>query len=753
MAIADRVEGETSSVPGRRQRGNRTRAPLSERTAWRAVYDARMPRPFAFAVAATAVLAACRSAAPEPAAPTPTDDRAIRIRIAVAEATRGAGLAELVELATREGDARGRALAIRGLGRIGGPAARATLLTLLADPEPAVIAASAGAIGVAALLDEPAPAELTAPLVAALARVPDAAKPVVIEAIGRAADASAQRALLPLLAGPADLASAAALACARHGRRKIELDDQVRLALIALTASDVARSYAAVAALAREHRGAALTTSAVAARQRLAPALIARVGDDVPEIRAQAILALARHELVAEAHPALEQALLDEDWRVAVEAVRALTGASGDDAGRDATAAALVRRFAELERGAHTEAHVVIEGLRALGPHAQRPRVSTALSAIATRAAASTTLEALTYGWIGCLASSALIRASETPDLTWVDQCKLPDHLRLPLIGELVVQGVGAVAARRAAVAQLLAHADPRVRAAGLPALVALWKDSGAADREAAIATLAGALGAADPIVAGTAVEAATPLYDAIGGGDHAALDAAVIARARRETDAELASALLELIGKRTLAAGLEACRGGLAGPAAVRKAARTCLSALGEAVVAGEVPPVSRPPVEVDEVIGATILWHLTTTRGPVTIALAPDVAPWAVATIVTLTRKGFYDGLELHRVVPGFVVQGGDPTMSGWGGAGFTLPSEPATVADGAGFVAGGVGIADAGRDSGGSQWFVMHARAAHLDGRYTWIGSVRAGQKSADALLIGDRIERATITIDRP
>jgi peptidyl-prolyl cis-trans isomerase B (cyclophilin B) len=157
-------------------------------------------------------------------------------------------------------------------------------------------------------------------------------------------------------------------------------------------------------------------------------------------------------------------------------------------------------------------------------------------------------------------------------------------------------------------------------------------------------------------------------------------------------------------------------------------------------------VPPA--PPVDVASVIGAPLRWHLTTSRGEIVIALRPDVAPWAVATIVTLTRKGFYDGLEFHRVVPDFVVQGGDPTMSGWGGPGFTTPAEPGTALDGPGFAIGGTGIADAGRDSGGSQWFVMHSRAAHLDGRYTWIGTVESGQKYADALQIGDKVERAVI-----
>jgi cyclophilin family peptidyl-prolyl cis-trans isomerase len=164
-------------------------------------------------------------------------------------------------------------------------------------------------------------------------------------------------------------------------------------------------------------------------------------------------------------------------------------------------------------------------------------------------------------------------------------------------------------------------------------------------------------------------------------------------------------------------------------------------------------VPPIgvaSPPPVDIASVIGKKIIWHLSTTQGAIDIELLPDIAPWNVATIVSLTQKGFYDGLAFHRVVYDFVVQGGDPTQSGWGGPGFTTPAEPSTLVDGAAFVEGGVGIADAGRDSGGSQFFIMHAAAPHLDGRYTQIGRVIDGQKSADAMRIGDRVLRATIEI---
>ncbi|MBZ0232302.1 MAG: peptidylprolyl isomerase [Deltaproteobacteria bacterium] len=157
--------------------------------------------------------------------------------------------------------------------------------------------------------------------------------------------------------------------------------------------------------------------------------------------------------------------------------------------------------------------------------------------------------------------------------------------------------------------------------------------------------------------------------------------------------------------------------------------------------------------------------MWKLTTTQGDVTIALAGELAPWHVAAVQELTFKGFYDGVLFHRVVPDFVVQGGDPTGSGWGGPGFTLPSETGSRIDAptrpsrderAGlsetgapeYAPGAVGIADAGKDTGGSQWFVMHGRAPHLDGRYTWIGTVTEGADVIDRLQIGDRIVRARV-----
>ncbi len=684
-------------------------------------------------------------------APPASDDAPLRILVAQAEARRGGGVDQLAELANHGARAE-RMLALRGLGRTGGPVALATLRTALSDPDVEVTAAAAAALGVAALLDEPGkndePSTVGPALAQALARVAPAAKPIVIEAIGRASTTTSEPELARLLTGAPAIAEAAALALGRFGRRKIEVSGATRRALSELTASpEPAVRYAAVYALARE----VVPTGADPLAARLVDELGERVADDLPEIRMQAVTALERHALVGPRHAIIEQALLDRDWRVAAVAAAALTGDRGDDAGRDAVAAVLARRYGQLETGAPAEAHVVLQALQGLERAGDRPLVIASVSAIAARAAASTALSPLVRGWIECRALAVLVHGAAVPDYDAVARCghgTLDDHLRLPLLGELIKDKVGSVASRRAALGTLLTHADARVRAAGLDALPALWEDGEASDHRAAISTLISAIASPDPILAGAAIDAAGAVYDKLGANDPA-LDGAILARAAHTPDPELAAAIAALIGKRTIAGGADLCRAGLGGHPVRVQAARACLDAMGEPAPVAAPGPATPPPLDLTVALGAgPVSWRLATTRGEIVIALRPDVAPWAVAAIVTLTRRGFYDGLELHRVVPAFVVQGGDPTMSGSGGPGFSLPSEPGSLAEGPGFVAGGVGLADSGRDSAGSQWFAMHSRAPHLDGRYTWCGSIERGAKAADALLVGDKIVKATI-----
>jgi cyclophilin family peptidyl-prolyl cis-trans isomerase/HEAT repeat protein len=697
---------------------------------------------------ATSLLVGCPSRQPE--APRAVDDTALRIRIAQAEARRAGGVDDLAQL-SRAGDIHQRELALRGLGRVGGGKAIAALEEALADQDRRIVAAALYAIGVAASLDEDAKWNV-AKLVAQLSHAPLAA----LEALGRAGDASIQGELVARL-GDRDpaIASAAAIALGRHGRRKLAWTADVRAALAKATAhADTSVRFAATYALSREHEPAA--DDAVTA------ALIARIPDDNPETRATAIAGLGRRKAVVAAHQQIEESLRDRDWRVAAEAVRAFAGANGDNAGRVAVAASLPQRWAELVKGNAAEAHIITEALHTLAANPKADgRALTAVDQVAQSAKTDTRVPVLARGWIHCMGLLVIVKlgfsdprmpAAAGAAIDRLAKCSdgLPDHLRLPLLAEYMEAPVGDAATRRAVLRILLAHDDPRIRAAGLTALPKTWKDGDAKGQAAIVGTISSALATKDTMVAGTAVEIAGELYDLIPAGEplRSALDSAIVTRAMIETDVELAASLYALIGKRAIAGGADICRAGLRGQPARAKAAIECLKALGEPAPAAASSVVEPPALDVESVIGKKLLWHLVTTRGEIVVELRPDVAPWTVASIVALTKRGFYDGLEFHRVVPNFVVQGGDPTMSGWGGPGYTLPAEPASSSEGPGYVAGGVGLADAGRDSGGSQWFIMHSRAPHLDGRYTWFGAVVSGQKSADALLIGDRVDKATI-----
>ena len=121
-------------------------------------------------------------------------------------------------------------------------------------------------------------------------------------------------------------------------------------------------------------------------------------------------------------------------------------------------------------------------------------------------------------------------------------------------------------------------------------------------------------------------------------------------------------------------------------------------------------------------------------------TAELYPETAPNTVANFVTLIQSGFYDGLIFHRVIPGFMIQGGDPNGTGTGGPGYAIKGE---------FAANGVnnplkhtrGVLSMARsmmkDSAGSQFFVMHKDAPHLDGQYAAFGKVTQGMETVDAI----------------
>ncbi len=130
----------------------------------------------------------------------------------------------------------------------------------------------------------------------------------------------------------------------------------------------------------------------------------------------------------------------------------------------------------------------------------------------------------------------------------------------------------------------------------------------------------------------------------------------------------------------------------------------------------------------------------YLDLKDGRVVILLRPDLAPKHVERVKTLCKQGFYDGTPFHRVIEGFMAQGGDPTGTGTGGS--KLPNIPAEFTNKAHFLRGTVGAARAADpDSANSQFFIMFAPAPGLDGQYTIWGQVIKGMEFVDHIKRGD------------
>jgi cyclophilin family peptidyl-prolyl cis-trans isomerase len=136
-----------------------------------------------------------------------------------------------------------------------------------------------------------------------------------------------------------------------------------------------------------------------------------------------------------------------------------------------------------------------------------------------------------------------------------------------------------------------------------------------------------------------------------------------------------------------------------------------------------------------------------VVTDAGEIRIDFTGAPAPIAQAVFADLAASGYFDGLVFHRVVPAFVVQGGDPRGDGYGGPGFVIPCERSNLR----YERGAVGVALAGKDTGGSQFFIAHNREPRLDGRYTIIGQVSQGMEVVDQILPYDVIQRVEVVTD--
>jgi cyclophilin family peptidyl-prolyl cis-trans isomerase len=231
---------------------------------------------------------------------------------------------------------------------------------------------------------------------------------------------------------------------------------------------------------------------------------------------------------------------------------------------------------------------------------------------------------------------------------------------------------------------------------------------------------------------------------------------APVYTRGLKDTDIDVRIAVVDAVAaltdERSRATLRDAAR---ADPSRVvrARAAAALLAQKLEAPDPGEVA-VDRPPLDYREAMAPydpspdvalfTPRALVHTRHGVIEIHLNVVEAPLTVASFIDLARRGFYNGLTFHRVVPHFVIQGGDPRGDGNGGPGYTLRCEIGQRPYGRGTV----GMALSGKDTGGSQFFITHTPTPHLDGRHTVFGWVAAGMEVVDKVRQGDVIQRVEI-----
>lgn len=141
----------------------------------------------------------------------------------------------------------------------------------------------------------------------------------------------------------------------------------------------------------------------------------------------------------------------------------------------------------------------------------------------------------------------------------------------------------------------------------------------------------------------------------------------------------------------------------------------------------------------------------EIITEKGTMKLEFFEKDAPKTVKNFIDLSKKGFYDGLTFHRVIPNFVIQGGCPKGDGTGGPGYKIDCE--LTGDNQYHDRGVISMAHAGRNTGGSQFFICHSRdnTKHLDRNHTVFGKVVEGLEVIDQIRAGDKIQKITITED--
>lgn len=635
-----------------------------------------------------ALLLLCALSAPALAQAPP---HPLILRISALEDARRPPGEELVRYADHA-DARVRARVARALGRLQDPTTLRLLSGLLSDADPGVRLEAAFALG-------QVPGSQDA-LRRALAAGPEAAVRLrLVEGLGKQGREGGLAELRDLLrdADPA-VRAAAALGVGRYAVRRTRTEPSL--------APPPAGLRQAVEAGLSDPEPPVRAASAWALSKLQEPGsagVLARAaGDEDPEVR----LMVARG-LAVTAGPqsleALEELVEDADWRVRVEASRGL-GRVGEPG-------------LELLRGllADPNAHVRRTALGSAGSLGAR---ALPLLDEVERAHEDPELS------VAAAAAEARLRiARKVGDLDFLAAAD-----RWPLRRAAALGAEALLEERNPEVNSILRRLawdrDRRVAAAALETMAG-WPDP--AFRAVAVERLR----EGDPALAAVAAADLALWKDAEAGP----VMAEVYRTLKPATDSETMQALLEAMGEVPGPEARAVLLAAAASPDAnLRRTARKALKADDEGLPGAAPGPVGEGLADPGQ-----RLVRVRTSRGDVSILLEGSEAPRTVANFLDLARQGFYDGLAFHRVVPDFVVQGGCPRGDGWGGPGYAVRCEGNPLS----FSRGAVGMALAGKDTGGSQWFVCHSAQPHLDAGFTVFGHVVEGMEVVDSLQEGDGI----------
>jgi len=576
-------------------------------------------------------------------------------------------------------------------------------------------------------------------LLNAIARGRPALQVVALEALGKTGDADALR-RVAAIALPDTLDAHRALAVARFGLREVHDPLAVDRLVEMLT------STATAANADRARRNAAYYFGRVSSTEPWAPradavraALDAAQPDDPAAMHL--VLAISRLEDAEDDARIVRVLRTATDLRVRVNAARALSNRTE----RPAVVAAL------------------IDALDDASPHVQGSAAEVlARSTIAPSQSESLVawVQAYPDRWrvvgplLRCIAASSDAGVG-TPFVRGVvrryrsGRDAVSYAAVLPALARLKVRTVDP------ALTAATQHDDPRVAAAALAALADRWQsirdttdDVGPSRTARYFEAFAGGVFRGD---VATINAAAPALRDSVFADRGAA---GILVRTLDDLstpdDLEGMTAILRALGSvPTTDAVLTALRTRLEHPhPVIRTAAATALE-----IHTGELPTVDGgtvdvPPIDWDaaRALGPRPHLVLDTEQGRVVIEMDVLQAPQTSTTLARLARAGRYGGVPFHRVVSNFVIQGGDVARGdGWGGPGFTIRSEFTRIP----FARGAAGIASAGKDTEGSQYFITHSMQPHLDGRYTAFGRVVEGMDVIDRILANHRVQTASIT----